>query len=597
MVSLRVPLKSKLLRFGLCCLLATGSVAAGQDSSSSSSGANPGRQESSSGPRARKAEAAGAAVTLETSEALFDLAAGLNACGYDDDLADSAPVRAEVRGDLKAAAAAYPQARAGQEKLCLYLREHALSDRGRELAQYVSLGLYLAPPPALTITVEQTDMPPDALNVVNVLPLLRTFAETSQLHAIWVKHRAEYEAITNRVHDPLTQMILNTNIYLRVPVSSYDGRRFLVLVEPMLAPSEPNARIYATDYDIVTSPNAQGAIRMEQVRHLYLHYDIEPLVYARAQSVTRMTPLLKQVQNAPLEFVYKSDIVALMTECLIKAVEVRTMDVGLGQPQKPTGSRARVDLARYDADESVYQRDAEAIRRKQVDLEMRQGWVLVDYFYGQMAAREHDSSGLREDMGEMVYGMDVGREQHHDQQIQFLPEGSGELVRRVRSAPTGMMLAEKMMMEGDLDGARALADKALKDPNQDHAEAEFVEARLALMEGDPITSMAGFEEVVHTSRNPHTLAWAHIYKGRLYDTKSPPERTHAVAEYKLALAVPGVQEEARTAAQHGVQVAFEVPRTVHQEEDPVDVTGKAEKEAYKPDAEETEPKKPAPPKP
>ena len=215
----------------------------------------------------------------------------------------------------------------------------------------------------------------------------------------------------------------------------------------------------------------------------------------------------------------------------------------------------------YDNEMGVYERQAEQIRRRQMELDMRQGWVLTEYFYGQMAQREHDSASLKEEMGDMVYGMDVGREQHHDEQIVFLPEGSGEFVRRSRPAPTGMMLAEKMMMEGDLDGARALAEKALTDPKQDKADAEFVVARVELMQGDPETPMTRFKDILATSKNPRTLAWTHIYMGRLFDTKDPPERKNAVAEYNAAMATPGIQPDARAAAQQGLKTAFVVPKT------------------------------------
>src|ERR1700733_6213788 len=63
--------------------------------SSSSSSETPVKQQPSSSSTARIAqpEAGGSAITLETSESLFYIAAALNACGYDDDLAASAPVR------------------------------------------------------------------------------------------------------------------------------------------------------------------------------------------------------------------------------------------------------------------------------------------------------------------------------------------------------------------------------------------------------------------------------------------------------------------------------------------------------------------------
>ncbi len=97
----------------------------------------------------RAARSRGSAITLETSETLFDLAVGLNACGYDADLANSNPVRAEVRADVEAALAESALNRASRTALCQYVDEHRLSDSGRSLAQYVSLALYVGPPPGL----------------------------------------------------------------------------------------------------------------------------------------------------------------------------------------------------------------------------------------------------------------------------------------------------------------------------------------------------------------------------------------------------------------------------------------------------------------
>jgi tetratricopeptide (TPR) repeat protein len=522
-------------------------------------------------------------ITLESNEQLFDVAVALNACGYDQDLSNSSPIRTQVRAEVAAAVAASPAAKTAQDAVCKYISEHELADAGRSLAQYVSLALYLGPPPALDPIADETEMPPDALAVVNILPSLRAFANAVSLHAIWLKHHAEYEAITDRLHKPVTDLVFGTDAYLKIPVSSYEDRRLLILVEPMLAPNEPNARIYASDYIVVTSPNAAGAVRMDQIRHIYLHYTIEPLVYAKASSMVRLQPLLKPVAEAPLEYVYKTDVVALVTECLIKAIEARRMDTGLTPPVKPTGPKDRQADALYSDRLAAYERDSEAARRKQVDLDMRQGWVLTDYFYGQLVQLEHEPEGLNEYMGQMVYGMDVGREQHHDEQIVFLPEGSSEYVRRAPKALTGLMLAEKDMYEGKLDDADEIADKALADPKQDHAQALYLKARVVLMQGDPETSMSDFREVAKTAKDPHTEAWAHVYLGRLYDTKDPIERSAAVTEYKAALTVPGAPPDAQAAANKGLATPFSVPKVTHEEEEPLDPSGKAEKQNYKPE--------------
>ncbi len=538
-------------------------------------------------PRIAQPEAGGSAITLETSEPLFYLAVALNTCGYDADLTNSAPVRLKIRDEINAEVAASEKARTSRDALCAYVREHTLNDASLNLAQYISLALYLSPPPSLTPTVGETDLPPDSTQVVNILPLLRTFADDVHLHAIWIEHRPEYEDLTNRVHDPLTKMVLNTNIYLRLPVSSYDGRRFLVLLEPMLAPSTTNARIYANDYIVATSPAAEplGAVHMDDIRHIYLHYEIEPLVYSRAAAMERLQPLLKGVQDAPLEYTYKTEIVPLLTECLIKAVEAHTMDVGLTKPVRPAGIKERADLEHYDAEVSAYGHQAEAVRRKAVDLSMRQGWVLTEYFYNQIGEMEKDNVSLRDDMGEMVYGMDVERERHHATQIAFLPAGSRDVLRRAPQQLTGLQLAEEKIYKGDLAGASDIATKTLADPNGDHAQAHYVLARVNLMQRQPGAAIDDFQEVLDSSKDPRTLAWSHIYLGRLYDVKD--DRKKALAEYQAALTVRDAQPDTKAAAEKGLKEPFTAPKVAHEEpadkdDEPLDPSGKAEKDAYRP---------------
>ena len=553
--------------------------ARGPGSKTTGKAAAKGGASSSKNARAMSPESLGSAVTLETNEQMFDMSVALNACGYDTDLADSDPVRVAVRRDLDEVIAGSPAAQASRRALCAYVDEHRLSG-ARDLAQYVSLALYLSPPPELETTAEQPDMPPDALQVVNMLPQLRAFAKDAGLIGLWQRHRKEYNTLSDKAHDPVTQMIAGTNIYLRLPASSYDGRRFVVVEEPMLAPDTPNARIYATDYVIEVSPSKTGDLRLDDIRHTYLHYEIEPLVYAKQSSMERLMPLLKPMQKAPVDFTYKTNLVALLTECLIKAIEARTMTLKEARPVLSKEFKGHMDAA-YDQAVASYERRTTALRQQQVELDMQQGWILVDYFYDKVEQMEHDQIGLKEDIGEMVYGMDVGREQHHASQIAFLPEGSGELVTRAPRQPTGLMLAEKKMMEGDVAGAEAIATKALDDPKQDHAEAKYVLARVQLMEGQPEDSLATFEEVLASSKNPHTLAWAHIYIGRLYDTE--PNRPKAMQEYRAALAVQEGQpipQDAKMAAEKGLKAPFVLPKVEHVEEEPVDPSGKAEKEQY-----------------
>ena len=428
--------------------------------------------------------------------------------------------------------------------------------------------------------------------------MVRAFAQSIRLNTLWVEHRPEYESFVTRLHDPLTKMVLDTNIYLHLPASANDGRRFVVLLEPMLAPSETNARYDGNDSVIVVAPRADppGAVPMDLIRHTYLHFTVEPLVYARASAMDRLLPLLKSVQQAPLDFTYKSDILALLTECLIKAVEAQTMDVGIPRPVKPV-FKDRSDSDRYDAEVATYDHQAEAVRRRTVDHDMRQGWVLTDYFYSELGKMDKEGISLKDNIGPMVYGMDVDGERSRDQKIAFLPEGSsGDIIRRTPRQLTGLDLAEMKLMKGDFDGAEQMANTALK-ANPDNPEANFILGRIDLKNGDADAAVDHLTQTIGSSHDPRTIAWAHIYLGRMYDVaRDPdnpdtphPQRAKAIAEYRAALASRDSQPDTKAAAEKGIKEPFAPPKRTATSSDlqddstqPLDPSGKAEKEAYRP---------------
>jgi tetratricopeptide (TPR) repeat protein len=263
------------------------------------------------------------------------------------------------------------------------------------------------------------------------------------------------------------------------------------------------------------------------------------------------------------------------------------MDVGIAKPERPAANASRVAFGKYSDAMGAYDRHAEAVRRQHVDLAMRQGWVLVDYFYGKLGQMEKDGVGLNEDIGEMVYGMEVDREVHRDQQIDFLPQGTHEIVTRVPRQLSGLDLAEMKLLKGDVDGASAIAKSVLTDPHGDHAQAHYILARADLMQSQPGAAINDFEETVKASKDPRTLAWSHIYLGRLYDVM--PDRDKALAEYHAALTVRDGQPDTKAAAEMGLKQPFvapgEKPQADQPDEDaPIDPSGKAEKDAYRPPA-------------
>jgi hypothetical protein len=547
------------LSAAVLCLLA--GLAAGHAQSSSS---NP--QSSSSQQQVREkapslVDPAGPTISLVSSEPLFVMASALNACGYDEGLEESAPVRKRVREEMNQALARSEEARSRRDAVCLFIAQHRMTGSQRDISQYISLSLYLTPPPELETSVELPEMPPDSTQVVEIVPLLRSFVEAVDLHGIWLAVHRNYDDEADRLHDPMSKMIVSTNLYLKMPASTYDGRRFVVVIEPMLSPHAVNARIYGTDYVVVVSP-VDGQIRMDDVRHTYLHYVIEPLLYARANAVDRMQPILKEVREAPLEFRYRSDSVPLTIESLIKAIEARTMDTGIPEYKMPTGVD-RSNMAKYEYERQAVQRKMDAVRWATVRHDMTQGFVLTQYFYEQMIQFEKDPAGLRDTIGEMVYSMDVDQQVHRARQIEFDKEADGDVLTRSKPRKlAGLDLAEARLAAGDIATASAMARQALAvhtDTLQsmaDSARADFILARAAILTGHPDQAIDGFQKTLATSKDPRLVSWSHIYLGRMLDLDC--KRDEAQAEYKLALKTRDGQQDTRLAAERGVKEAYSV---------------------------------------
>jgi len=332
----------------------------------------------------------------------------------------------------------------------------------------------------------------------------------------------------------------------------------------MLSPRAVNARIYGTDYVVVVSP-VNGAIRMNDVRHTYLHYMIEPLLLVWTNAVDRMQPVLKEVREAPLEYRYRSDAVSLVIECLIKAIEARTMDTGIPAYKIPANT-SRSDMPRYEHERQLVQQKMEAVRLAAMAHDMRQGFVLTQYFYEQLIQFEKDPASLRDTIGEMVYSMDVDQQVHRARQIDFDKEADEDVLSRGKPRKlTGLDLAEARLAAGDVATASAMARQALTMHSEDFnsleeaatgARAEFILARAAILTGHPEQAIQGFQKTLATSKDQRLLSWSHIYLGRMLDLDC--KREQAMAEYQEALKARDGRQDTRVAAERGLKTAYAI---------------------------------------
>lgn len=501
----------------------------------------------------------GPATAVETSESVFDVMAALNACGYDEGLDKSDPVRQKVRDDINQALAQSEPARQARDQLCTFIQKHSMSSNRLNLAAYISLALYLTPPPGLTPNVAPADLPPDAAPLVDLVPRLKAFAQAAGLHVIWVLNRPAYEAEVDKAHTPISQMLVQVDLYLKQPPPGYGTRRFIVILEPLIAPGEVNARVYGGDYIVVASP-VNGKLDLAAVKHMYLHFELEPLIYARSESIDALGPLLELVQPAPLPFVVKNNILALVTECMIRAIEAHTMDTGV-PVYKPPAHFDRNQLNAVNSAMNRYEREVSRVKHQTVANDMTQGYILTQYFYDQLRIFSSNPTTLQEAVGEMVYGMNVDIEKRRVQDIVFAPRAAQDALQHAQAAqaqPAILDDAERKLVAGDLNGATQLAQQALQQHTADPGRAQFILARADIMSGKMEAAEQAFNLAAQDSHDPRTVAWSHIYLGRLDDLQQ--DRPAAIAEYQEAMKTRDGKPDTKDAAESGLKAPFAPPQ-------------------------------------
>ena len=443
-------------------------------------------------------------VALDTNEALFTVLTAINACGYDSELSVSDPLRVQIRDEVSKAVEASAEAKESTQILCQFYAEHQPADPARTLAQYVSLALCLEAPPALSLKVKEADLPPDASYVSGLVPLIQKFYGEAGLHAIWTRHQLAYSGLTARYHEPLSKVLFDTEVYLKLPSAGYLGRTFTVLLDPMGAPGEANARDYGADYYVVISPGTGSGLKMDQIRHTYLHYLLDPLALKYPIAISHLQPLLVSVKNAPMDDSFKTDASLLATECLIRAIEART-----------TGSSKTPEIE----------------RQKLVEQSAEQGFILTPYFYDALVKFEKSPAGLRIAYSDFISGIDVHKEQKNAAQVKFASKADPELLHLSRPTDVKLLVtAEQRLSIGDPEGAKKLAQQALDEKKEDPGRALFILAQAAAMSRDMPGARNYFEQALNVAHEPKVVAWSHIYLGRIFDLQE--DREAALDQYR-----------------------------------------------------------------
>jgi Domain of unknown function (DUF4932) len=472
---------------------------------------------------------------LEVSETFFTLAAALNTCGYDAGLEASMPLRQAVRAELQSAIQQSPDARQARNALCQFWIEHQLPGKDNDVTPYLSLALDLGPPPAFAPTLSEADLAPDAARVLGVVSLLKRFYQTAGVQALWLKHQPQYQVLVNQLHDPISQVLTQTDLYLKVPFSNYPGQRFVVYLEPLLSPAEVDSRNFGSNYFMVVSPDREGRVRFPEVRHTYLHFVLDPMAMSHGTALKQLEPILEDVRTAPMGTSFKNDISLMVNESLIRAIEART----------------------------TVPKSNEASRNASVQRSVEEGFVFTRYFYDQLADFEKESTGLKNAYGNLLHNISLERERKRAREVTFRDQATPEIVSAVQTAPDEerlLNIAEQKLAAGDREGAQKLATQVLQRNHggDQPGHAVFILARIATLSGNMEEARASFEQAVQSVHDSRMLAWSHIYLGRIFDIQQ--NRDVAVEHYRAALAAGDPSADTKAAAERGLAAPYQTGR-------------------------------------
>ncbi|HEV2494433.1 MAG TPA: tetratricopeptide repeat protein [Terriglobia bacterium] len=461
-------------------------------------------------------------VSLDSSEQIFSVLAAVNAAGYDTGIsADTGEhTRAQVRALLsKESIPALPALRK------FYTAHQIANDSAADLGQFISLALLLGPPPDFKPTVAMQDLPPDAKNVSGLIPLLKKFYQQADLVELWSHIQPRYEAQIARYSDPVRQSVTLSDVYLRSPSGAYLGRNYHIYLSLLGAPNQVQARIYGADYYLVVTPSKE--LKVPEIRHQYLHFMLDALPLKYAAEVQKKSELLAVAHSAPaLAPDFKADFSLLLTECLIRAVELR-----MDKRPKAEAEKTVEDLA-------------------------AQGLILAPYFYDALPDYEEQESSMSVYYKQLVLGIDPDEVSAQMAKIKFAPAP-----KPLANAPGPPESAEdrlvdqgdNLVYQGNYKEAHDVFESVLA-KNPASPRALYGMAVVASNTRKPDLAEEYFKKTLEVSRDLRLVTWSHVYLGRIYDLKG--ERDKALEQYRAASVTAAAYPDAWRAVQDGLRLPY-----------------------------------------
>ena len=496
--------------------------------------------------------------SVQQSPQLFVALCAAHAGGYEAGVPESAlpMLEAAIRREIA------KQSGPAVDALREFYRSHELENPAATLSRYVSYGLVITGPPQFQFAVEQDDIPPDAAALEGFSPLLDAYYREENVEQLYARVKPIYERHVGEVARVLSETALLETGYIRQILKPTPGHSFTVYTEPLVG-ERSNFRIYGGRYSLVIDPTRDSS--KDQIRHSMLHFLLDNLAMAHHPPVAGRKEILDVASRAPrLPAEYRNDIEALADECLVKAVELRL--------QRLPAVQSQTALSAAEAD----------------------GFVLIRPLYTGLEAYEKGEDNLTAYYGKLIQKIDLNAEAKRMAGLQFAPAGAPSPqpveAQTVVAPPWQLSELEGWLLEGesqlaekDTRRARVTFQRVLE-KYPDVPRAQYGLAVAVIVDGEVDRGRTLLEQVVAELANPAatsqgtgfgeqqaagapnsygpdpgTLAWAHVWLGRIYEERG--RKDEAGVEYRAALAVTGAPEGARAAAQRGLGMSGSKPKS------------------------------------
>jgi hypothetical protein len=484
-------------------------------------------------PRQRPHIAPATNITVDGNEAMFATMCTLYASGFESDISTDnwSAFRAQMRDRLR------KQQGPAVEAVRQFYRQHESRDTAEMLSRYVWFGIVSGPAPKFQPVPRRDELPPDLLTLEGFSEILSAYYTEQNIGQLWRQVQPIYNQEIERLHEPISQIVLVANTYLRELNNPGQLRTFSIIVEPLVG-RITNVRNFGDHYAIILSGSED--IPTDVVRHAFLHFLLDPLPLMYPHIIAVKRPIYEIAAKAPrLPADLRDDFPSWFAECTVRAVELKI--------KRMSPSEREVALNTNDAD----------------------GYVMVRPIFKGLADYEKSEPSMRNYFPELVRNMDVKAEVARASSLTFpretTPEQSAQLnteaLNRRRRAASPTLPDDPATIAQLTDGERLIADhnpraaeaafKNVLAKYPDQIRAWYGLGLVALLDHDGPRAKEVFGRLTAgehaATQDPMVLAWSHVYLARVLDDEGHLEQSKS--EYQAALAVQGAPAKAQQAAQ------------------------------------------------